>query len=115
MTVPAAVSRERNGREAYKSGSTMARTLESLDPGTPVLAGDTQVGVVSGVYAEGASRSAQLVAVRWSARDADVAVPSTEIMSIDEAGVRLIRQEADQYADLAPFDPSRFPTLRRIA
>jgi hypothetical protein len=96
-------------------GSTMARTLESLDPGTPVLAGETQVGVVSGVYAEGASRSAEVVAVHWDARNADVVVPSSEIMSIDAAGVRLMRQEPDQYADLAPFDPSRFPTLRRIA
>ncbi|HEY4439196.1 MAG TPA: hypothetical protein VGN14_02015 [Candidatus Elarobacter sp.] len=93
----------------------MARTLESLDPGTPVLAGETQVGVVSGVYADGSSRSADIVAVRWDARGGDVAVPATEIMSIDAAGVRLIRQEPDQYADLAPFDPARFPTLRRIA
>jgi hypothetical protein len=110
-----ASSRERNAREAYKSGSTMARTLESLDPGTPVLAGETQVGVVAGVYAEGASRSVEIVAVHWDARAEDVAIPSSEIQAIDATGVRLMRQEADQYADLAPFDAARFPTLRRIA
>lgn len=108
------VSRERNAREAYKSGSTMARTLESLDPGTPVLAGETRVGTVTGVYAEGEARSAHLIAVHWDARGDVVAVPSAEIATIDESGVRLIRQEPDQYADLAPFDESRFVGLRRL-
>jgi hypothetical protein len=93
----------------------MARTLESLDPGTPVFAGDTRVGEVRAVYAEGDARSAELVVVSWDARDGDdVAVPSTEILSIDGAGVRLIRQESDQYADLAPFDASNFPTMKQL-
>ena len=108
------VSRERNAREAYKLGSTMARTLESLDPGTPVLAGETRVGTVTGVYAEGDARSAHLVAVRWAASGDTVAVPASEIATIDDAGVRLIRQEPDQYADLAPFDEARFVGLRRL-
>lgn len=100
---------------AYNSGSTMARTLESLEPGTAVFAGETRVGEVVGVYTEGESRSAELIAVRWHATGAQVGVPATEIESIDDAGVRLIRQEADQYADLAPFDEARFPTMTRLA
>ena len=46
---------------AYNSGSTMARTLESLEPGTPVYAGATRVGEVRGVYAEGDARMAELL------------------------------------------------------
>jgi hypothetical protein len=93
----------------------MARTLESLDPGTPVFAGSTRVGDVRAVYAEGDSRAAELVIVSWDARDGDnVAVPSTEILSVTDAGVQLIRQESDQYADLAPFDPANFPTMKQL-
>ena len=100
---------------AYNSGSTMARTLESLDPGTPVFAGSTRVGDVRAVYAEGDSRSADLVIVSWDARDGEnVAVPSTEILSVTDGGVQLIRQESDQYADLAPFDAASFPTMKQL-
>jgi hypothetical protein len=99
---------------AYNLGSDMARTLESLDPGTPVFAGATRVGSVTGVYSEGDSRAAELVVVRLDARAGDVAVPSSEIQSVDDAGVHLMRQEADQYADLAPFDPARFPTMKKL-
>lgn len=113
MTV-LAWSRERQGRGAYNSGSTMARTLESLEPGTPVYAGATRVGAVRAVYAEGDARIAEIVAVRWEASGENVAVPTTEIASVDDGGVHLIRQEADQYADLAPFDPARFPTLKQL-
>jgi hypothetical protein len=100
---------------AYNSGSTMARTLESLDPGTPVFAGSTRVGEVRAVYADGDARSASLVAVSWDARGGEnVAIPSTEILSVTEDGVQLIRQESDQYADLAPFDAARFPTMKQL-
>lgn len=99
---------------AYNLGSTMARTLETLDPGTPVFAGPTRVGTVTGVYSEGGSRAAELVVVRLDARDGNVAVPSSEIQSVDDAGVHLMRQEANQYSDLAPFDPARFPTMKKL-
>ncbi len=99
---------------AYNSGSIMARTLESLEPGTPLLAGPTRVGSVSAVYATGDARSADLIVARWDALGAEVAIPSSEIESISERGVHLMRQEADQYADLAPFDETRFPTLRKL-
>jgi hypothetical protein len=94
----------------------MARTLESLEPGTPVFAGETAVGEVLAVFAEGDARSAELVVVRWTARNgAELAVPTTEIQSIDDAGVHLMRQEADQYNDLAPFDAGRFPTMKKLS
>jgi hypothetical protein len=99
---------------AYNSGSTMARTLESLDPGTPVYAGATRVGEVRAVYAEGDARSADLVVVQWDARGEEVAIPATEVLSVDGVGVQLIRQESDQYGDLAPFDASRFPTMKKL-
>jgi hypothetical protein len=91
-----------------------ARTLESLDPGTPVYAGETRVGSVSAVYAEGEARIAEILVVRWDARGEDVAVPTTEVESVDAAGVQLMRQESDQYADLAPFEAARFPTMRKL-
>jgi hypothetical protein len=100
---------------AYNSGSTMARTLQSLEPGTPVYAGTTRVGEVRAIYAEGEARMAELVIVHWDARGEDVMVPATEIEAIDDAGVQLIRQEADQYGDLAPFDPAGFPTMKKLA
>ncbi len=106
--------RERPGCEAYTSGSTMARTLESLDPGTPVFAGETRIGSVRAVYAEGDARSAELLIVLWDARAEDVAVPTTEVEAIDDAGVHLMRQESDQYDDLAPFDADRFPTMKKL-
>jgi hypothetical protein len=93
----------------------MARTLESLAAGTPVFAGETRVGDVRGVYAEGNARAAELVVVHWDATDTDLAIPATEIESIDAAGVSLIRSEADKYEDFAPFDAARFPTLRKLA
>jgi len=99
---------------AYNSGSTMARTLESLDPGTPVYAGATCVGEVRAVYAEGDARSADLLIVHWDARGEEVAIPTTEVLSVDGVGVQLIRQESDQYGDLAPFDASRFPTMKKL-
>jgi hypothetical protein len=92
----------------------MARTLESLDPGTPVYAGATRVGEVRAVYAEGDARSADLVVVQWDARGEEVAIPATEVLSVDGVGVQLIRQESDQYGDLAPFDASRFPTMKKL-
>jgi hypothetical protein len=99
---------------AYNQGSTMARTLESLEPGTPVFAGQTRVGVVRAVFAEGDARAAELLVVAWDATGDQVAVPATEVLDVSERGVELMRQEPDQYLDLAPFDAQRFPTMKRI-
>jgi hypothetical protein len=106
--------RERLGREAYTLGSTMARTLETLAPGTSVFAGETRIGEVVAVFAEGDARSAEIVVVHWDAREDDVAVPTTEVLTIDDDGVHLMRREADQYNDLAPFDADRFPTMKKL-
>ncbi len=111
---PDTVSRERRACGAYNSGSTMARTLEDLEPGTPVYAGETLVGDVRGVYADGGARSAELLVVFWNSRGEDVAIPTTEVLSVEERGVQLMRRESDQSADLAPFDASRYPTLKKL-
>ena len=99
---------------AYNVCSTMARTLEQLDPGTPVFSGDVRVGSVASVYAEGDARAAEIVVVRWDATASDLAVPASEVLSIDERGVHLIRQQPDQYGDLAPFDSNSFPTMKKL-
>jgi hypothetical protein len=92
----------------------MARTLESLDPGTPVFAGSTRVGSVAAVYAEGDARAAEIIAVHWDASGDQLSVPATQIERVDDEGVHLLRTEPDQYADLAPFDAARFPTLKKL-
>jgi hypothetical protein len=99
---------------AYNSGSTMARFLESLEPGTPVFAGETRVGDVRAVFAEGDGRSAELLVVHWDATGSDVVVPTIEVEDVSERGVELMRQESGQYADLAPFDAASFPTMKRL-
>ena len=99
---------------AYNSGSTMARTLETLEPGTPVYAGATRVGEVRAVYAEGDARMAELLVVQWEARGEEVVIPTIEVLSVDDTGGQLMRQESDQYKDLAPFDAARFPTMKKL-
>ncbi|HEY0393866.1 MAG TPA: hypothetical protein VGD01_05175 [Candidatus Elarobacter sp.] len=92
----------------------MAATLESLEPGTPVFAGATRVGDVRAVYAEGDARIAELLIVHWDARGEEVAIPTTEVESVNGGAVRLIRQESDQYEDFPPFDAARFPTMKKL-
>lgn len=92
----------------------MARTLESLDPGTDVFAGGTRVGEVRAVYAEGDARIAELLVVHWDALGEEVSIPTTEVEAVDELGVQLMRQESDQYGDLAPFDAARYPTMKKL-
>jgi hypothetical protein len=92
----------------------MARTLETLELGTPVFCGETRVGSVSGLYAEGSARAVEWVVVDWPERGL-VAIPATEVEGISDAGVTLMHGEPHSYDDLVNFDESRFPTVRRLA
>jgi hypothetical protein len=92
----------------------MAHTLESLEPGTPVYVGEVRVGEVRAIYTEGQSRQAELLVVYWDDRNEDVAVPATEVQSVDAAGVRLIAPEVTTYSTLSAFDPARFPTVHPL-
>jgi hypothetical protein len=92
----------------------MARTLETLDLGTPVFCGDVRVGDVRGLYAEGAARSVEWVVVNWTARG-DVAVPSIEIGNVDDHGVTLLSTDVSSYDTLPGFSEERFPTVRKLA
>ncbi len=92
----------------------MPYTLETLEPGTAVYVGDTLVGDVRAIYAEGNSRQVELVVVHWNDRNEDVALPATEVASVDETGVRLIAPEVSTYALLSTFDPARFPTVHPL-
>lgn len=91
----------------------MARTLETLELGTPVFCGSTEVGEVRAIYAEGNARAVEWVIVGWVARG-EVAVPATEVETVDESGVRLMHSDPKIYADLADFSEGRFPTVRRL-
>jgi hypothetical protein len=92
----------------------MAYTLESLRPGTAVYVGDHRVGEVRSVYSTGNSRQAELLIVRWSDRDEDVALPATEVATVDDTGVTLLSGEISSYETLAVFDPARFPTVHPL-
>jgi hypothetical protein len=92
----------------------MARTLETLDLGTPVYCGEERVGDVRGLYAEGTARSVEWVVVDWASRGL-VAVPSIEVGSVDDRGVTLMQQHPHDYDGLPAFNEQRFPTVRKLA
>jgi hypothetical protein len=92
----------------------MARTLETLDLGTPVFCGEVRVGDVRGLYAEGAARSVEWVVVNWEARG-EVAVPAIEIGNVDDHGVTLLQSDLRSYESLPGFSEDRFPTVRKLA
>jgi hypothetical protein len=93
----------------------MARTLETLEPGTPVFCGDTRVGEVHALYAEGTSRAVDWLVVHWSNGDREVALPSSEVEAVNDAGVQLMHNEERFYAELTTFDAARFPTAHRLS
>ncbi len=92
----------------------MARTLETLDIGTPVFCGETRVGTVRGLYAEGSARAVEWVVVAWNGRG-DVAIPAIEVGDVDEKGVTLLQADVRSYDGAPEFDESRFPTVRKLA
>jgi hypothetical protein len=92
----------------------MARTLETLDLGTPVYCGETRVGSVSGLYAEGTSRAVEWVVVAWDSRG-NIAIPAIDVGSVDEHGVSLMQTDPRNYDGAPEFDESRFPTVRKLA
>jgi hypothetical protein len=92
----------------------MARTLETLNLGTPVYCGDERVGDVRALYAEGSARAVEWVIVDWAARG-KVAVPAIEIGSLDDRGVTLIQSDPRDYDSLPAFNEERFPTVRKLA
>ena len=63
----------------------MARTLETLDLGTPVFVGEVRVGDVRGLYAEGAARSVEWLVVDWESRG-EVAVPAVPQLPLTVLG-----------------------------
>jgi hypothetical protein len=92
----------------------MARTLETIDLGTPVFCAETRVGSVRGLYAEGSSRAVEWVIVAWDGRG-DVAIPALEVGSVDERGVTLLQADPHGYDGEPEFEESRFPTVRKLA
>ncbi len=92
----------------------MARTLETLDLGTPVFCGAVRVGDVRGLYAEGTARSVEWVVVGWGERG-NLAVPAIEIGNVDDNGVTLLQSDPRSYELLPEFSESRFPTVRKLA
>lgn len=107
------VSRESTAREAY-SNRSMPRILENLSPGTAVYCGETRVGAVLAVYAEGDTRSAALIVVAWDGRSVPVSLPATEVQSVEDRGLLLMATDPHTYASLVEFDESRYPTVHKL-
>jgi hypothetical protein len=93
----------------------MAHRLEALIPGTSVFVGAARVGEVRGVYADGDSRAVSLIAVYWTSRDHVVALPASDVETVDDSGVVLIGGEQATYDKLPPFDAAEMTTIHEIA
>jgi hypothetical protein len=92
----------------------MTRLLETLDLDTSVYCGADLVGTVRGLYAEGSARSVEWVVVDWHGRG-PLAVPATEIESIDDRGISLMQSDVHAYDTLIDFSEARFPTAHKLA
>jgi hypothetical protein len=92
----------------------MARLLEDLEVGTPVYLGESRVGYVCGVYAEGDARLAEYLVVNWTSRAADVLIATKDVVSLEEKGVILMGEDPRSYATVPSFEASMYPTIRRI-
>lgn len=92
----------------------MAHTLDSIEPGTAVFAGGKRVGEVRALYTSEGSRMVELLVVRWLDRGEDVALSANEVAKIDDAGVHLLRESPESYADLVTFDAAHFTTVKPL-
>jgi hypothetical protein len=92
----------------------MARLLEDIELGTPVYLGESRIGFVRGVYAEGEARLAEYIAVHWNSRAADVLIPTKDVLSLDARGVVLMGEDPRTYASMPDFDEAVHPTIRKI-
>lgn len=93
----------------------MARRLETLDPGTPVFCGETRVGTVDGVYAEGSAEVAEYLVVRWESRsDMPVLIATKDVQTLEDRGVTLMGDDPQQYTTAPKYEDKLYPSLRRI-
>lgn len=106
-------SHERGLAPSYDSAQ-MAKMLEDLEPGTPVYLGDVRVGYVRAVYAEGAARLAESLLVAWTARSAELLIPTRDVAAIEEKGVILMGDDPREYAEIPEFNEANYPTIRKI-
>ena len=92
----------------------MARLLEDVELGTPVFLGQSSVGDVRGVYAEGNARLAEYLAVHWNERAVDILIPTKDVASLEAKGVVLMGEDPRVYSIMPAFDPAVHPTIRRL-
>ena len=93
----------------------MAQRLEALAVGTPVYCGETRVGAVDGVYAEGKSEVAEYMVVRWDSREGTpVLIATKDVASLETRGVQLMGEEQGQYVTAPRYEERLYPSLRRL-
>ncbi len=92
----------------------MARLLEDVVPGTPVVDRQgTAVGEIRAVYASGAGRGAEFLLVFWTARGEETLVAADEAADVTENSVVLMGS-GYIYETLPAFDPQKNPALHRL-
>jgi len=92
----------------------MARLLEDLELGTPVYLGESRVGEVRGVFAEGAARLAEYLVVHWAERGEDLLIATKDVASLEAKGVVLLLDDPRAYAAFPAFDEAAHPAIRRL-
>lgn len=77
--------------------------------------GETRVGSIDGVFAEGTAAMAEYIVVRWDSRQGmPVLVATKDVQMLDERGVTLIGDEPGQYITAPRYEEKSYPSLRRI-
>ncbi len=93
----------------------MARLLENLEHGTPLLsATEGKLGEVRGVFAIGETRVPECLLVYWDDTAEETLLDADEVMTISEDGV-MLRSARKMYEVLPAYDPQSNPLLKRLA
>ena len=92
----------------------MARLLEDLESGTPVYIGESRIGDIRGVYAEGSARLAEYLVIHLDERSEDLLIPTKDVAALDSKGVILMGDDATTYADVPAFEAASYPTIRKL-
>jgi hypothetical protein len=93
----------------------MAKLLESLAHGTPVLsATEGKLGEVRGVFAIGETRVPECLLVFWDHSKEETLLDTDEVLSITDDGV-VLRSAKKMYEVLPAYDPQSNPLLKRLS
>jgi hypothetical protein len=79
-----------------------------------VWSGERRIGVVRGVYAEGASRLPEYLSVHLDEPGREILIPTHDVATLQERGVMLVSSDPTQYEAFVTFVAGDMPNLRRL-